>query len=84
MEFFVAEVEGKAQRVDELKWGDETKRLPPALVEAVAEKYRVEPGSQSELQAAEKPATSAPVRCKLPAFTYSNLLVRIRACSCVR
>jgi len=38
-EFFVLELEGKAQQVNKLKWGDEMKRLLPTLVEAVAEKY---------------------------------------------
>ena len=42
-EYFVAEVEGRTQHVDELKWGDETKRLPPALAEVIAEKYRQNP-----------------------------------------
>jgi hypothetical protein len=65
LEFFIAEIEGKAQRVDELQWGDETKRLPPALVEAIAEKYRAKPGSQSEPQVAEQSATPAPVRFTL-------------------
>jgi hypothetical protein len=58
IEYFVAEVEGKAEHVDELKWGEETKRLPPALVEAVAEKYRIKP---AEPPVAAQPAP-APVR----------------------
>jgi hypothetical protein len=62
-EYFVAEVEGRARHVDELKWGDETKRLPPALTEVIAEKYHrnaKQPVSQTELPV-EQPA-AVPVR----------------------
>jgi len=59
-EFLVAEVEGKAQGVDGLKWGDETKRLPPALVEAVADKYRGTVGQS--VSEAEPPPAFVPVR----------------------
>jgi len=58
LEYFVAEVEGKAERVDGLKWGDETKRLPPALIEAISDKYCGNP--KAETPAAEKPARSVP------------------------
>jgi len=61
IEYFVAELEGKAQRLDELAWGDETKRLPPALVEAIADKYRENVVPQTGPPAAEQPATSVPV-----------------------
>jgi hypothetical protein len=61
IEFFVAEIEGKARRVDEVQWGDETKRLPPALVEVIAEKYRASPSPQSEPQIAEQLAAPVPV-----------------------
>jgi hypothetical protein len=64
-EFLVAEVEGKAQGVDGLKWGDETKRLPPALVEVVADKYRGNVGQS--VSEAEPPAAFVPVR-----FVLSN------------
>jgi hypothetical protein len=50
--FFAEELEGKAQPLYELKWGDETKRLPPALVEVVAEKYRAQPEPVVESSAA--------------------------------
>ena len=61
-EFFVAEVEGKAPEVDELQWGDETKRLPPALVEAVAEPYR------SEVRPLETQSTAPPPVCSALAY----------------
>jgi hypothetical protein len=60
LEYFVAEVEGKAERVDGLKWGDETRRLPPALIEAISEKYRGNHASPAESPVAEQPATSVP------------------------
>jgi hypothetical protein len=65
LEFFVAEVEGKSQPLDGLKWGDETKRLPPALIEALAEKYTSQSVSQAEPPMAEQPAPPVPVsfRC---------------------
>ena len=54
LEFFVAELEGKAPEVDGLNWGEETKRLPPALIEAVAEPYR------SEIQPLKTDESTAP------------------------
>jgi hypothetical protein len=65
LEYFVEEVKGKAERVTELKWGDETRRLPPALVEAISEKYRGDHASQAESAATEQPVTSALVRFAL-------------------
>jgi hypothetical protein len=62
IEFFVEEVEGKAPHVDELKWGDETKRLPPALVEAISEKHRQNPGQTVSQPNPEQAAASVPVR----------------------
>jgi hypothetical protein len=47
-DFFAAELEGKARPLDDLKWGEETKRLPPSLAAAVAEKYRVQPEPVAE------------------------------------
>lgn len=34
-EFLIAELEGTAQPLEDLTWGEETARLPPALVEAI-------------------------------------------------
>ena len=61
--YFVAEVEGKSQPLEELKWGDEIKRLPPALIEALDEKYRSSDRieSQADPSTAEDPSVHVPV-----------------------
>jgi hypothetical protein len=79
LEYFVAEVEGEAGRVEELKWGVETKRLPPALIEVVSEKYRrntLQSGSQAEPSVAEQPVASAPVRLAQAYNKYIDELTR--------
>jgi hypothetical protein len=67
LEFFVAEVEGKAPEVDELKWGDETKRLPPALIEAVAEPYR------AEMRPLETDQSTAPLPVRFALAHYKHV-----------
>jgi hypothetical protein len=82
LEYFVAEIEGKAQPVDELTWGEETRRLPPALVEAVGEKYRLNP-SKSASQV-EQPAAPGPVSLPLACLKWAHELtpaIRIYSCA---